>query len=383
MAENEPRSFGYDLSNTNLFANLSNSIKENFQKPQPKKKSLLVQEYNQKRITNFTTLKNKNSERKTYIEALLEEYGSDIFKEMETNQKRNLCNYINAENLFKLQDKKYINEKIRTFLFHWILANNVKWGLKDETVYLTMNIMDRYISKVKITNNEYQLIAITSYFIATKYEDIYPPDLESLLSICKYRYGNNEVLDTEHKILEELKFEILYNSSYKFLKFLFTVSNYQDLKIFYLAELLLELGIESIEFLSHPPCARAVSALLVAKKLMNIKGNYNSIKFYYDYNEAEITNIQKKYVIILKRIYSSKDRSVVFEKFNNKKYMFVASLLINIFDSNKKKKLKNSEQKEESKIKITEEKTKEKAIKATLKKKLKALNINKENECFQ
>ena len=75
MAENEPRSFGYDLSNTNLFANLSNSIKENFQKPQPKKKSLLVQEYNQKRITNFTTLKNKNSERKTYIEALLEEYG--------------------------------------------------------------------------------------------------------------------------------------------------------------------------------------------------------------------------------------------------------------------------------------------------------------------
>ena len=383
MTLNKTHSFGFDLSNINLFVNLADSKNKNPPKPQPKKKSLLLQDFNQKKITNFISIKNKNNERKTYMESLLEDYGIDIFKEMKTNEKINLCNYTTAEKLFKLQNEKYFNEKVRCLIFHWLLANNQKWKLKDETIYLAMNIMDRYISKVKISNNEYQLIAITSYFIATKYEDIYPPDLDTLLGLCKYGYTNEEVLETEYKILKELKFDILYNSSYKFLKFLFTVSNYQDLKIFYLAQFLLELGIESIEILSYSPCARAVSALFVAKKLMSIKGNYNSIKFYYDYDEVEINNIQKKFVAILKKIYEAKDKkekSIVFEKFNRKQYMYVSNLVIEICDNNIKKKLKNSEQKEESKVKITEEKTKEKIIKVGKNKKVKSLMANKENE---
>ena len=383
MDKNRNRTFGFDLINTNLFFNLDNSKNENLQKPQSKRKSFLFQEFNQKKITSFISLKNKNNESTSYIEALLKEYGIDIFNEMKSNEKINICNYTTAEKLFELQNKKYFNEKIRCFIFHWLLVNNQKWKLKEESVYLAMNIMDRYVSKVKITNNEYQLIAITSYFIATKYEDIYPPNLNTLLRLCKNGYSNDEVLETEYKILKELKFDILYNSSYKFLKFLFTVSNYQDLKIFYLAQFLLELGIESIEFLSHSPCSRAVSALLVAKKLMSIKGNYNSIKFFYDYDEVEINNIQKKFVGILKKIYESKDKKekgIIFEKFNKKQYMFVASLVIEICDSNRKKKLKNTEEKEESKIKITEEKTKIKEVKVNKIKKVNSINANKENE---
>ena len=60
---------------------------------------------------------------------------------------------------------------------------------------------------------------------------------------------------------------------------------------------------------------------------------------------------------LLKKIYEAKDKkekSIVFEKFNKKQYMYVSNLVIEICDNNIKKRSKNSEQKEESKVKITE-----------------------------
>ena len=59
--------------------------------------------------------------------------------------------------------------KILNFQVH------VKSGLMPETLYLTLNIIDRYLSTEIVTKRKLQLVGITAMLIACKYEEIWPP----------------------------------------------------------------------------------------------------------------------------------------------------------------------------------------------------------------
>ena len=209
---------------------------------------------------------------------------------------------------------------------------------------MAMNLMDRYISKYPTKNSEFQLIGISSYLIASKYEDIYPPYLDDLSQICNYIYSNDDIIKKEYEILSGLNFDILYNSSYKYLTFLHSVTDKENMKLLYLAQFILELTLENLEILEHSQCLRAISALFLAKKILQIKKSWNNLKLYYKYDESEIKKVQKKMIGLLNKVIKSKTKNSVYEKFESSKYKSVSSLLENLCSSNKK--LRNNENKE-------------------------------------
>ena len=55
-------------------------------------------------------------------------------------------------------------------------------------------------------------------FIATKYEEIYPPDLRDFVYVTDKAYTKHEILEMEGLILNSLSFNITINSSYLFLE---------------------------------------------------------------------------------------------------------------------------------------------------------------------
>ena len=288
-------------------------------------------------------IKEKKIEIKDYFHALMDDYGDDIFRYLMKNENVNISNYANKD-LFNLQDKKYFNEKNRSIIFNWLVKNNFKWKLKDDTIYIAMNLMDRYISKYPSKNSEFQLIAISSYLIASKYEDIYPPYLDELSQICNYIYSNDDIVKKEYEILSGLNFDVLYNSSYKYLTFLHSIADKENMKLLYLAQFILELSLENLDILEHSQCLRAISALLLAKKILQIKKSWNSLKLYYKYDENEIKKVQKKMIVLLNKVIKSKTKNSVYEKFESSKYKSVSSLLENLCLSNKKQ--RNDENKE-------------------------------------
>ena len=288
-------------------------------------------------------VKEKKVEIKDYFHALVDDYGDDIFRYLIKSEKVNICDYANKD-LFALQDKKYFNEKNRSIIFNWLVKNNFKWKLKDDTIFMAMNLMDRYISKYPTKNSEFQLIGISSYLIASKYEDIYPPYLDDLSQICNYIYSNDDIIKKEYDILSGLNFDILYNSSYKYLTFLHSVTDKENMKLLYLAQFILELTLENLEILEHSQCLRAISALFLAKKILQIKKSWNNLKLYYKYDESEIKKVQKKMIGLLNKVIKSKTKNSVYEKFESSKYKSVSSLLENLCSSNKK--LRNNENKE-------------------------------------
>lgn len=298
-------------------------------------------------ITKGYVKKNKIKEEiievKDYFHALVDDYGDDIFRYLRKNEKVNVCDY-SKKDLFDLQDKKYFNDKNRSIIFQWLVKNNFKWKLKDDTIFMAMNIMDRYISKYPSKNSEFQLIAISSYLIASKYEDIYPPYIDELCQICNYIYSTDDIIKKEYEILVGLNFDILYNSSYKYLTFLHSIADKDNLKLLYLAQFILELSLDNLDVLEHSQCLRAVSALLIAKKILQIKKSWNSLKLYYDYDESDIKKVQKKMIGLLNKVMKSKTKNAVYEKFESSKYKSVSSLLESLCTSNKKQ--RNDEDKE-------------------------------------
>jgi hypothetical protein len=92
-----------------------------------------------------------------------------------------------------MEDQQFINERMRSILVDWLVEVHLKFKLVPETLYLTVNVIDRYLAKTEVSRPKLQLVGVTALLIASKYEEIYPPELRDLVYICDRAYSKNEV----------------------------------------------------------------------------------------------------------------------------------------------------------------------------------------------
>jgi len=92
-----------------------------------------------------------------------------------------------------MEDQQYINERMRSILVDWLVEVHLKFKLVPETLYLTVNLIDRYLAKTEVSRPKLQLVGVTALLIASKYEEIYPPELRDLVYICDRAYSKLEV----------------------------------------------------------------------------------------------------------------------------------------------------------------------------------------------
>lgn len=116
-------------------------------------------------------------------------------------------------------NQKFVNEKTRAFLVDWLVELHYKFKMWPETLYVAIGIIDRYLSlNADMQKAELQCLGITAFHIAGKYEEIYPPDLKTLLRVVNHVVEPREVLEMEFKILSALQFEVTFPSIYRFIE---------------------------------------------------------------------------------------------------------------------------------------------------------------------
>lgn len=76
-----------------------------------------------------------------------------------------------------------INAKMRGILVDWILEVHQKFDLMPESLYLTVYIIDMYLSLQPVLRRELQLVGVSALLIACKYEEIWAPEVRRLESI--------------------------------------------------------------------------------------------------------------------------------------------------------------------------------------------------------
>ena len=111
-------------------------------------------------------------------------------------------------NGFYMKDQRDINENVRAILVDWIISVHAKFKLLQETLYLTINLIDRYFAKFNILKSDVQLVGVAALVIATKYEEIYPPTVKDFIYLTDNTYSRQQITSMEHSILFSLQFEI-------------------------------------------------------------------------------------------------------------------------------------------------------------------------------
>lgn len=118
-----------------------------------------------------------------------------------------------------------INEKMRAILVDWLIEVHHKFKLLPETLFLTVNLIDRYLEKQVIHRTKLQLVGVTAMLIASKYEEIYAPEVRDFVYITDKAYQKEEILKQEFALLTELDFNICTPSSYRFLERFSKIAN--------------------------------------------------------------------------------------------------------------------------------------------------------------
>jgi G2/mitotic-specific cyclin-B, other len=77
---------------------------------------------------------------------------------------------------------------MRAILVDWIIEVHLKFKLLPETLFITVSLIDRYLEKIQIKRNNLQLVGVTAMLIATKYEEIYAPEVRDFVYITDNAY---------------------------------------------------------------------------------------------------------------------------------------------------------------------------------------------------
>lgn len=83
---------------------------------------------------------------------------------------------------------------MRDTLLNWLVEVTNRFKLQDETLFIAINILDRYTSKMQIDMKMYQLVGITSLFIAVKIHEEETPVCEDYTFITDNAFTKSQLL---------------------------------------------------------------------------------------------------------------------------------------------------------------------------------------------
>jgi len=176
----------------------------------------------------------------------------------------------------------------RTILIDWLVGIHAKYRLRPETLHLTVNLIDRYLTKMHIMSNCLLLVGVVAVFIASKseevsrpdstFEEISPPELHwrqnRPISACdwalitKNACTKDDILVMEWTMLSALSFHTVLPTAPNFFDF-FEKGNQCNAVHLEVARYLLELALLDLRSLQHKPSQMAASALLLSNKLFS------------------------------------------------------------------------------------------------------------------
>ena len=69
-----------------------------------------------------------------------------------------------------------------------------------ETLFLTINLIDRFLACQTVARKNLQLVGITAMMLASKYEEIWAPEVKDFVYISDKAYTKDQVLDMVFKL---------------------------------------------------------------------------------------------------------------------------------------------------------------------------------------
>jgi len=216
-----------------------------------------------------------------------------------------------------------INARMREILIDWLIEVHFKFKLCTETLFLTINIIDRFLERRAVSRTKLQLVGCTAMLIASKYEEIYAPEVRDFVYISDRAYTKDQILAMESIMLNTLNFYITVPSTLRFGERFCKVGK-SNTRQTHLVNYLMELTCQEYKFIKYLPSLIAASAVYLANTMTHATPWSETLESHTTYDEPALKAcLQDLYDLATKQ--PTKYRAVR-KKYANKKFDEVAHI---------------------------------------------------------
>jgi hypothetical protein len=158
---------------------------------------------------------------------------------------------------------------MRPYLLDFLIEAHSAFQLLPETLFLTVNLLDRYCSKRVVYKRHYQLVGCAALLIAAKYGDQKDkvPTINELKSMCCSLYDDDMFLQMEWHVLSTLDWAVGHPTVDSFLK-LVVKDSIVDPETENLTLYILEIALFHRDFVSKQSSTLALAALVLSRHIL-------------------------------------------------------------------------------------------------------------------
>lgn len=260
----------------------------------------------------------------TFDVTMVAEYAPEIFNYMHELEYRLVpdLNYMSNQDELKWE--------MRSVLIDWVVQVHNRFNLLPETLFLTVNYIDRFLSKRKVSLSRFQLVGAVALFIAAKYEEINCPTVQEVAYMADNAYTVDEFLKAERFMIDVLEFDMGWPGPMSFLRRTSKADDY-DYETRTLAKYFLEITIMDSRFVASQPSWLAAGAHYLSRKLLN-RGHWTEAHVYYSgYTESQLRPLAE---ILLQNCRNAEsNHKAIFEKYQERRYRRSSAFVQEYFEA--------------------------------------------------
>lgn len=157
-----------------------------------------------------------------------------------------------------MAEQQHINNRMRAILIDYLVDLH-RSDCGSRSLFVAVNIIDRFLSRRQVTRDRFQLLGVTATFIACKFVEVDPMSAEWLSRVTAHAYSKQDILEMEVDVLRVLDFGINAITSLHVLEF----SGYDGVHAA-LAQYALELSLFDLGLVRRSPAELALASLLLS-----------------------------------------------------------------------------------------------------------------------
>jgi cyclin A len=224
-----------------------------------------------------------------------------------------------------------ITPTMRGILVDWLVEVAEEYHLVPDSLYLSVAYIDRFLSQVSVVRSKLQLVGVTCMLLASKYEEIYAPQVRDFCFITDNTYKEKEVLQMEQRVLDTLEYNLTQPTVRFFLRRFLRAAirgrseHDHHSKLDSMASFLAELSLLDYGMVVFHPSQVAASAVMLALYVLEQPVWTATLEHYTGFRAGDL----KDCVLALHRVYRTNRGSslpAIREKYNKLRFKCVSSI---------------------------------------------------------
>ncbi|KAG8966516.1 hypothetical protein FRC03_011873 [Tulasnella sp. 419] len=244
--------------------------------PPQQRYSQLAQQHHQ-RALYAQRVANRNAQLNSLdrgIRLLLEEEYREEIKAWMLEKEKHTMSIVSA-----MDQQPELRWHMRAHLLDFLIEIHFHFRLRPETLYLTLSILDRYVSRRVVYKKHYQLVGCVALWLASKFEDAKErvPSVKDLKELCSNAFEEGAFVQMEGHVLETVDWDLGHPTAESWLRILCTETHldnmygyldeepFEELRVQHVARFLMEMTLYGRDYVQFVPSVIALGSLTLAR----------------------------------------------------------------------------------------------------------------------